>query len=345
MRAFSILSDIPIEASAPGRAGIIGNPTDMYGGSVISCSVKGRAYCSLSASHELLVDVSGSAINLSDIRQLALDGSRFDIVKAAVRALEIDPADGGFSVSVWTEIPEQAGLAGSTAMLTCVVACLLDYLGLGLDRYELAEVIHSIEADVMRTTCGYQDHYMSVFGGLNYMDFRCKEWMRQTPDEPYATVEPLVGEIENLPMILAHTGVKRFSGGVHKTLRDRWLEGEQKVVDAYIRIGELCRMGKKALLRGDWKELGCLMNENHAIQRDLGGSGESNEALIQAALANGAYGAKLAGAGGGGTIIAVAEDPARIAKALKDAGAESIIELDPGEGLVMTSPGYARRAA
>jgi len=177
------------------------------------------------------------------------------------------------------------------------------------------------------------------------MDFRGKEWMRQSQDEPYATVEPLAAEIDSLPMILAHTGVKRFSGGVHKSLRDRWLEGEQRVIDAYIEIAELCRQGKKALLRGDWEELGRLMNENHAIQRDLGGSGESNEILIQAAIANGAYGAKLAGAGGGGTIIAVAEDSARMAQALKDAGAESIIELDPGEGLVMTSPGYARRAA
>ena len=47
------------------------------------------------------------------------------------------------------------------------------------------------------------------------------------------------------------------------------------------------------------------MNENHAIQRDLGGSGESNERLIAAALHAGALGAKLAGAGDGGTIIAL----------------------------------------
>ncbi len=34
----------PILASAPGRCGIIGNPTDMYGGSVLSCSIAPRAY-------------------------------------------------------------------------------------------------------------------------------------------------------------------------------------------------------------------------------------------------------------------------------------------------------------
>ena len=55
----------------------------------------------------------------------------------------------------------------------------------------------------------------------------------------------------------------------------------------------------------DWELLGQLMNENHAIQRDLGGSGDSNERLIDGSFAAGTLGAKLAGAGDGGTIIAL----------------------------------------
>ena len=72
--------------------------------------------------------------------------------------------------------------------------------------------------------------------------------------------------------------------------------------------------------------LGRLMNENHAIQRDLGGSGESNERLIGAALDVGAMGAKLAGAGDGGTIIALWPWPDRtpLEEALRQAGASMI---------------------
>ena len=33
-----------VVASAPGRCGIIGNPTDMYGGSVLSCTIAERGY-------------------------------------------------------------------------------------------------------------------------------------------------------------------------------------------------------------------------------------------------------------------------------------------------------------
>ena len=71
------------------------------------------------------------------------------------------------------------------------------------------------------------------------------------------------------------------------------------------------------------------MNENHAIIRDLGGSGDSNERLIKAALEGGAIGAKLAGAGGGGTIIALTLDPQTTKKALEKAGAERFLDLSP----------------
>ena len=326
-----------IKTSAPGRAGIIGNPTDIYGGTVISCSISERAYCSLSPSKELLINVSGDSIAIAGKDGLALDGGRHDIVKAPFQALEIDPATAGISLDVRTDVPEQAGLAGSTAMLASIMGCLLAHLNIEPDKRELAEMIRAVEADIMKVSCGYQDHYMAVFGGLNSMDFNGKEWMKSAAsgEEPYATVEPLTEAVNELPMILAHTGVKRCSGSVHKSLRDRWLEGEKQVVDGYRRIAELGRLGKRALLAQNWKELGSLMNENHAIQRDLGGSAECNEKLIETALSHGAYGAKLAGAGHGGTIIALTDDIKGMSEALLNAGAGRILRLQPVEGLIV----------
>ena len=84
----------------------------------------------------------------------------------------------------------------------------------------------------------------------------------------------------------------------------------------------------------DWPLLGRLMNENHAIQRDLGGSGESNERLIAAARGAGALGAKLAGAGDGGTIIALWPwpDSTALQDALRAAGASAIYHPEVGPG-------------
>jgi galactokinase/mevalonate kinase-like predicted kinase len=137
--------------------------------------------------------------------------------------------------------------------------------------------------------------------------------------------------------VLGFTGVQHASGEVHKPLRERWLEGESAVVEGYERITEIARTGKKALLMADWPLMGRLMNENHAIQRDLGGSGESNERLIAAALEAGALGAKLAGAGHGGTIIALWPwpDATQLEEALHEAGASAIHRLKVAPGVMI----------
>jgi mevalonate kinase len=166
------------------------------------------------------------------------------------------------------------------------------------------------------------------------MDFRGKQFYRSAEAELFATIEPLCSYAPELPFVLGFTGVQHASGAVHKPIRERWLEGESAVVKGYERITEIARMGKKALLTQDWPTMGRLMNENHTIQRDLGGSGESNERLIAAALEAGAPGAKLAGAGSGGTIIALWpwEDATPLEEALRAAGASATyrLEVTPG---------------
>jgi galactokinase/mevalonate kinase-like predicted kinase len=228
----------------------------------------------------------------------------------------------------------RSGLAGSTALTVALLQSILVWQGEYYNRYQLAERARHIELNYLKVVCGYQDACMSTFGGLNYMDFRGKQFYRQVEAELFATIESLADFVPDLPFVLAHTGVRHASSAVHRPIRERWLEGEPAVVEGYKRITEIARMGKKAVIVADWPMLGRLMNENHAIQRILGGSGESNEQLISAALGAGALGAKLAGAGDGGTIIALWpwEDAGPLEEALLRAGASEIYrpEVVPG---------------
>jgi len=328
-----------IHASAPGRCGLIGNPTDMYGGSVLSCSTGARARCTLSHdTEEMVITVSGRSQTLRALDDLGLrPGDYLNVVRAALIALEVDPATTlPFHLDAETDIPMQAGLAGSTAILACIVGCLLAHLGLRLNLYQTAELVRQIEYEALGIVCGFQDHYMTVFGGLNFMDFRDKNSANTTDGEtPFATVEPLTSFVGDLPFVLAHTGVRHHSGSVHASPRERWLRGEPAVVDGYSEIGRLARRGKRALLSCDWDTLANLMNRNHALVRDLGGSGDANEAMIAAALASGATGAKLAGAGGGGTILALTHDPEQTVAALRAAGADAILFPSPQAGLTV----------
>lgn len=325
-----------IKATASGRCGIVGNPTDMYGGSVISCSTEERATTTLAPdTPDTVISVCGQSQVLRTAGDLEFKGDYLDVVRGVLLAFELDPATAPtFHLTADTNIPMQAGLAGSTAILGTVVGAVLAYLEIRLNPYQVAELVRKIEYDILKIVCGFQDHYMTVFGGLNYMDFRGKiSSEQQDQNSPFATIEPLGSYVPILPILLAHTGVKHHSGVVHKSIRDRWLEGETAVVEGYLEIADLARAGKKALLECDWDVLGRLMTRNHAIQRDLGGSGEANEHLIAAALSGGAIAAKLAGAGGGGTIIALTLDPARTERAVLEAGADKILFPKPNAGL------------
>ncbi len=327
-----------IQASAPGRCGLVGNPTDMYGGSVLSLSTRERAFCTLTEADEMTITVSGQSQVLRSAEDLALwPGDYLNVARAALSALEIDPAASApFHLSASTDIPMQAGLAGSTAILACLTGCLLAHLGLRLNPYETAELVRQIEYDVLGIVCGFQDHHMTVFGGLNFMDFAGRNSAEVLEaDTPFATIEPLAPYISNLPFVLAHTGVKHHSGSVHTSPRERWLAGDRAVIDAYTEIAGMARTAKRALLSGDCQTLASLMNRNHTLVRDLGGSGEANEALISAALSGGAMGAKLAGAGGGGTIVALTLEPDRTIATLKSAGAEAILLPTPMPGLTV----------
>jgi galactokinase/mevalonate kinase-like predicted kinase len=326
-----------IRATAPGRAGIIGNPTDGYGGTVVSTSLAQRASVRLVPTEEMTLTVCGESVPVRGRADLALTGGYTDVAKAVLTTFDAVLDGRGFHLEAGTEIPMRAGLSGSTAMLVALLGAVLRWLELPLNRWEIAEAARKIEFEVMGVTCGFQDQYMAVFGGLNCMDFRGKEPGKESADPVFATVEPLTTSVPELPMLLANTGVQHHSGTHHKPLRQRWIEGDRAVVEGYERLQALAREGKKALLRADWECLGAMMNEQHAIQRELGGSGEANERLILAALEAGAWGAKLAGAGGGGTIALLHPDLQAAAEKLTAAGAVRILAIRPSEGLVVES--------
>lgn len=328
-------SDRQIACSAPGRAGIIGNPTDMYGGSVISCSVEMRARVRITPADTLTLLTNDQDCRITSWEDLRPRKDLFDLPRAILDYMRLPRL--ACCVEYESEIPLRSGMAGSTALVVALLKGLLAWQGKFPNSYQLAERARYIELNHLKVVCGYQDAYMCTFGGLNYMDFRGKQFYREAEAELLATIEPLATYVGRLPFVLGFTGVQHSSGAVHKPIRERWLEEEPEVVAGYERITEIARMSKKALLLEDWELLGQLMNENHAIQRDLGGSGEANERLIAAALEAGALGAKLAGAGDGGTIIALwpDDDASALEEALYAAGASAFYRLCVGPGAVI----------
>lgn len=295
-----------IVCSAPARANLIGNPSDQYGGSTLGCSLPLRAFAALDAAAPGCVA-----------------GEAPELTRATLEHLGIARPD--FGVRLATEIPRQRGVAGSTALVVALLRAVTEWQGESLGLHALAELARAVEYESLGIQCGFVDQYLCSFGGLRHVDLRGKGV--ESAAGPFATVEDLAPFVSELPFVLAFSGVMHSSDAVHRPIRARWLAGEREVVAAYERVAEIGIHGKTALLRGDWPALATLMNENHAIQRGLGGSGPANEALIEAALAAGAPAAKLAGAGGGGTIVALWTEPdaSPLEAALRAAGAVQLL--------------------
>lgn len=316
-----------ITASAPGRVGIVGNPTDMYGGSVISCSTKEKARVRIQPADRLVLDAGADECVIASTDGLIPREDIFDIARVALAGTE--SAELRVRISWTTDIPFRAGLSGSTALLVSMVAGLLAFRGIRHSPYHLAELVRRIEYQNL-TFCGYQDAYMCTFGGLHYMDFRGKEFHLEYGTDPFATMEPMASAA-TLPLVVVITGGQRVSGGVHTPLRERWLAGETEVVEAYDAIAALAREGKKAILDNRHDALGELMNENQALTQSLGGSNPEDDRFIELARQAGADGAKLAGSSG--AIVALHDAPGELARAIMDAGAAGILEPSPGPGL------------
>jgi galactokinase/mevalonate kinase-like predicted kinase len=319
-----------VRASAPARANLIGNPSDQYGGCTLACTVPLRARVVLLPAGTASLESGELRATLADPGDLAPRGDRLDLGRAVLRSLQgpLPP----LRIRYESEIPLASGMAGSTALVVALLRALLHWRGERAPLHVVAERAREIERAQMGVTCGYVDQYMAAFGGYRFVDFRGKTPGGSWATEPFATAEPLEAPA---PFVLGFTGVRHSSDSVHRPVQARWLEGDPAVVRGYRRCAELGRLGKRALLLEDWAELGALMNENHAIVRELGASGASNERLIAAALAAGAPGAKLAGAGDGGTIVALWPDPdaSRLEGALRAAGAAALYGPRPVPGV------------
>ena len=98
------------------------------------------------------------------------------------------------------------------------------------------------------------------------------------------------------------------------------------VRDRLKEIGDITRQAVPALRAKDWGLIGSLMNQAHSALHTLGVNHPAVENLVQVARAQpGTFGAKLTGAGGGGSMVALTEKPQALAKAIEAAGGTAYI--------------------
>ena len=322
-----------IRTQVHARAGLLGNPSDMFGGKVISFLIKNfRAQVRLWESPTLLLklhpehdrtEFEGLPDLVTSVRRhgyygmhrLLLATCRRFADYCEERGLKLRAAN--FTLEYEADIPRQSGLGGSSAMIIAALRALLRFhRAPALRPGELAKLALSVETQELGITAGLQDRVVQSYGGLTYMDFSGEEGRYRRMNSQRLPRFGLAYLTE------AQVGA-RESGQVHARVRYRWEQGDPEVGRTMRSIAHCGEAGREALMAGDMARLGELMNRNFDLRRKLFGDealGEHNIALVEIARAAG-FPAKLPGSNGAALILLDSRKAeAELAKAYQEKG-------------------------
>jgi D-glycero-alpha-D-manno-heptose-7-phosphate kinase len=307
---------------SPLRISLGGGGTDLpsyyreHTGFLIAAAIDKYVYITL---HETFV--SELIIKYSKLERVgSVDEIEHPIIREAMRLTEVRA--GGLELSSMADIPAGTGLGSSGSFTTALLQALHAYKKNLVHPAELAEQACEIEIDRLREPIGKQDQYIAAYGGITCFEFepdgRVKAWPLKLGEETLFNLE------DNL--LLFFTGYSRSASKILKEQDDKSKQADKAMVDNLHFVKELGRRSQRALEDGDLDEFARLMDIHWQRKKERSG-GMSNPQINEwydAAMAHGALGGKLIGAGGGGFLMFYAQDKAKLRHAMREKGLREV---------------------
>ncbi len=216
---------------------------------------------------------------------------------AALRVARLD----NVHLEQTSDFPRGAGLGGSSAAGVAVAAAIAAWRDERVSKSELAERSRALEVNELGIAGGFQDHYAAAYGGALALTFGANTTATKIP-----LSDSLVERLER-QCIIAYTGESRISGATITAVLDGYRDRVPRVVSALAKMRALAVQMIDALTREDVDTLGVLVGEHWVEQRSLHEKITTPpiDALLDAAHAHGALGAKALGASGGGSVVII----------------------------------------
>lgn len=277
-------------ASAPYRITFGGGGTDLpsyasrFGGYTITAGIGQRVHVWLTASacpHDVGAEPD-------------------DLTKAALVYLGIPD----HRVCSHGDLPSGAGLGSSGAYLVALALAahgVADGPGARPSPAEVADVAYRIETLAARRPAGVQDFYASAFGSLIEQTIGHDGGVRIAQLPVAAAV---LAELDSR-LLLAYTGLRRDSTRYLSAQARRTAADDQVTIEALDAVKDLAARARAALVSGRVDDLGSLFEEQWRakVRRDPSTTTPEIDHAYSVALAAGAVGGKLIGAGGGGFLM------------------------------------------
>lgn len=239
------------------------------------------------------------------------DELQHDIAREALRMMDIETA---IEIISMADVPAGTGLGSSSSyavgLLNALRAMKREYIPL----QDLAEQACDLELGRLGKPIGKQDQYMAAFGGLTVLDI--------ARDGKVAVREANIdhGTLDDLSrnLLMFYTQTTRSADQILSEQSSGAKAGKQHVVDSMHQIKEIGYRILEAVESGNLSDVGLLFHQHweHKKRISTRMSNPRFNEIYDTALAAGALGGKISGAGGGGFFVFYVEGKHREFSAL-----------------------------
>ena len=355
---------------APGRVCLFGDHQDYLGLPVIACAI--NRHIKLTAVENGLSVFNINKPDINKRRTIAIDqdlivekGDHLASALKVLKAYNCTP-NVGYDITISGNLSINAGLSSSSAVVVAWVHFLLKAFGSNI--HSTPELISQIayEAEVLEHQFpgGKMDQYSIGIGNIVYLE--------TGNDVSYTLIHQFIKGL-----IIGESGIPKNTNSLLKELKKNAWRAIYKVkenIDFDLKNAKIANLTKylsyvpdtlqpyliaairnyditkRALIEFkkdtlDFKKIGSLINEHHYILKDiLKITVPKIDAMIDASLEAGAYGAKIVGSGKGGSIVAIApeENEQQVIDAIVKAGGNAYkVSVDHGaritEGITLAN--------
>jgi D-glycero-alpha-D-manno-heptose-7-phosphate kinase len=242
------------------------------------------------------------------------------IIREAFALLNMDGR--ALELTSMADIPGGTGLGSSGSFTTALLKVLHTANKQLISPAELAEQACHIEIDKLGEPIGKQDQYIAAVGGITAFTFHKDGRVEYRPAR--ISEETLFNLEDNL--LLFFTGYSRSASAILKDQNDKSKQNNPAMLDNLHFTKDLGHQSLAALESSNLEEFARLMDV-HWQRKKARTAGMSNDRINEwyaHAMAHGALGGKLIGAGGGGFLMFYAADKTKLRHAMREKGLQEV---------------------
>jgi len=311
-----------IIARSPLRVTLGGGGTDLpsyyekFGGFLIAAAIDKYVYITL---HDTFVP--DLIVKYSELERVP-DATKLKhpILREAFALVGMDGR--ALELTSMADIPAGTGLGSSGSFTTALLKALHAHKKNLVHPAELAAQACEVELDRLKEPIGKQDQYIAAYGGVTCFKFlengKVEAWPLKLSKETRDELE------DNL--LLFFTGYSRSASAILKEQDTKSKSDDKAMIENLHFVKDLGLHSQHALESGNLAEFARLMDVHWQRKKQRSG-GMSNPKINEwydFAMANGALGGKLIGAGGGGFLMFYAGDKTKLRQAMAQAGLQEV---------------------